>query len=362
MKRRTPPATPLVGADGHVEHGIVGHVAGDELQQAVEGVALPPLITWDKDGIIRLANKAAAQALGRDLDEVVGKALVDLAGPVEDIERTVTDLNSGRFVGVHSQRRIHVEHGEDRPILATSRAIEVDGWLGGVTAFVPAAQVGGLGRDPLRTWLDLVPVAVGGTDGDWIIVTVSREVRDLIDRTSSDVKGRSLLDLVNPADVDELRGAGSGQNEPRSLPDIRFLLPRGDEVEVCVLLAPLNAPARGVRFALVGRIESYFPQQQDRVAELELRLRRIGAEVRAAGLIDSPVASALHDHPEVEGLSTRQWEILSRLLEGARVSTIASELLISQSTVRNHLSTIFQRFDVHSQAELVDKFRQPQVS
>jgi DNA-binding NarL/FixJ family response regulator len=53
---------------------------------------------------------------------------------------------------------------------------------------------------------------------------------------------------------------------------------------------------------------------------------------------------------------------LSRLLEGARVSTIASELQISESTVRNHLSTIFQRFGVHSQAELIEKFRQRRSS
>jgi DNA-binding CsgD family transcriptional regulator len=295
------------------------------------------------------------------LDDIVGHALVDVAGPVEDIERTIADLNAGRFVGVHSHRSVHVGDGEDRQVFATSRAIQVDGLLGGVTAFVPASEIGWLGRDPRRTWLDLVPVAVGGTDSDWIVVTVSREISDLIDRTSSDVKGRSLLELVDPADVDQLRGSGAAQHEPRSLPDIRFFLPSGDETEVCVLLAPLTAPASGMRFALVGRIESYLPQQKDRVAELELRLRRIGAEVRAAGLIESASASAFQDHPEIDGLSTRQWEILSRLLEGARVSTIASELLISQSTVRNHLSTIFQRFDVHSQAELIDKFRQPRT-
>lgn len=360
MKRRTPPATSLVGTVGHVEHGVVGNVGGDELKQAVEGVAKPALITWDRNGIVRLANKTAAQMLGLELDEVVGKALVDLAGPVEDIERTVADFNAGRFVGVHSHRTIHVAGGEDRLVLATSRAIRIDGLLGGVTAFVPASEVGGLGRDPRRTWLDLVPVAVGGTDRDWIITAVSSEIRDLIDRTSSDVKGHSLLELVDPADVEQLRGGVDDQDEPRSLPDVRFLLPTGDQVEICVLLAPLAAaPGAGVRFALVGHIESYFPQQEDRVADLELRLRRIGAEVRAAGLIDTAATSELQDHPEVSGLSTRQWEILSRLLEGARVSTIAGELMISQSTVRNHLSTIFQRFGVHSQAELIDKFRQP---
>lgn len=334
-------------------------MAGDELKQAVEGLSNPPLINWDRNGIVRLANRAAAEMLGRPLDEVVGKALVDLAGPAEDIERTLSGFNEGRFLGVHTHRRIHVPGGEDRLVFVTSRAIEVDGRIGGITAVVPDTETGGLGRDPRRTWLDLVPVAVGVTDRNWIVELVSNEIDELIDRASSEVRGSCLLDLVDPADVDELRGSRAGQGEPRSLPDIRFLLPGGGAVEVCVLLAPRTPPTRGIRFALVGHVESYFPQQRDRVAELELRLRRIGAEVRAAGLIDTAESPTFRNHPELAELSTRQWEILSRLLEGARVSTIAGELLISGSTVRNHLSTIFQRFGVHSQAELIDTIRQP---
>jgi PAS domain S-box-containing protein len=341
---------------------VVGHVTGHELKQAVEGMTNLALITWDKAGIVRLANNAAAEILGLELDEVVGKSVLDLASPAEDIERTLTDFNEGRFLGVHAHRNIHVRGGADRRVFVTSRAIEVDGRVGGVTAVVPDAEAAGLGRDPRRTWLDLVPVAVGGTDGDWVIMTISREIHDLIDRTSSDVRGRSLLELVDPADVDELRGSGAEHDEPRALPHVRFLLPSGDGVDVSVLLAPLAAPSKGMRFALVGHIESYFPQQQDRITDLELRLRRIGAEVRAAGLLDSASTSAFHDHPEITQLSTRQWEILSRLLEGARVSTIAGELQISESTVRNHLSTIFQRFGVHSQAELIEKFRQRRSS
>ena len=357
MKRRTTPAASLVGTDDRVDHHVVGRVASHELQQAVEGLTNPPMVTWDKNGIVRLANMAAAELLGLQLDEVVGMALVDLASPAEDIERTLTDFNQGRFLGTHARRNIHVRGGEDRMVIVTSRAIEVDGRVGGITFVVPDSETGGLGRDPRRTWLDLVPVAVGATDDDWIIQLVSNEILDLIDRIASDVKGRSLLDLVDPADAQQL-GGSVADGEPRSFPDVRFLLPTGGEVVVSVLLAPLAAPAVGVRFALVGHIESYFPQQQDRVAELELRLRRIGAEVRAAGLIDTAGTSAIRDHPEIAELSTRQWEILSRLLEGARVSTIASELLISESTVRNHLSTIFKHYGVHSQADLIDRFRQ----
>ena len=127
---------------------------------------------------------------------------------------------------------------------------------------------------------------------------------------------------------------------------------------MCVLLAPRPAPLDGLRFALVGRVESYFPVHGDRVSELELRLQRIGAEVRAAGLIDV-ATPALQAHPELGQLSTRQWEILSRLMQGERVSTIASKPFMSPSTVRNHLATIVQRFGVHSQTELLERLCHP---
>lgn len=65
---------------------------------------------------------------------------------------------------------------------------------------------------------------------------------------------------------------------------------------------------------------------------------------------------------ELTDLTTRQWEILSRLAEGQRVPTIADELYISPSTVRNHLAVIFRKFGVHSQAELMERLRGAQIN
>lgn len=59
-----------------------------------------------------------------------------------------------------------------------------------------------------------------------------------------------------------------------------------------------------------------------------------------------------------DNLSSRQIEILRRMLGGQRVSEVAQDLFLSQSTVRNHLSAIYQRFDVHSQTELLNMLRQ----
>jgi two-component system nitrate/nitrite response regulator NarL len=92
----------------------------------------------------------------------------------------------------------------------------------------------------------------------------------------------------------------------------------------------------------------------DRAARLERHLRAIAAEVHASGALQG-----VRDVPEpahvarLSALTARQREVLHRLMRGERVPTIADGLYVSQSTVRNHLSAIFEQFGVHSQAELV---------
>lgn len=95
-----------------------------------------------------------------------------------------------------------------------------------------------------------------------------------------------------------------------------------------------------------------------RVAELERRLRRIAAEIR--GL--EPLAGScgpvdLSGMPGAPGLSQREFEIVDRLLQGQRVPGIAREMYLSPSTVRNHLSAVFAKVGVHSQAELIAAMR-----
>jgi DNA-binding NarL/FixJ family response regulator len=109
--------------------------------------------------------------------------------------------------------------------------------------------------------------------------------------------------------------------------------------------------ARGQQYAATGAGE--------RVAELEMRLRRIAAEVRAAGIRDDVAGAAVLSHlPQLDQLTPRQAEVLDRLLQGQRVGTIANELYINPSTVRNHLAAIFQKLEVHSQSELLEYVRE----
>ena len=53
-------------------------------------------------------------------------------------------------------------------------------------------------------------------------------------------------------------------------------------------------------------------------------------------------------------LTPREVEILTLLVDGLRVSTIARSLHLSDGTVRNYLSSIFGKVGVRNQAELLE--------
>jgi len=92
-----------------------------------------------------------------------------------------------------------------------------------------------------------------------------------------------------------------------------------------------------------------------RLAQLELHLQRIAHEIEAAGVISTVArVPALSSVPGLSDLSPRQHEVISRLLRGDRVSTIARAMFLSPSTVRNHLAAIYRKVGVKSQAELLE--------
>jgi DNA-binding CsgD family transcriptional regulator len=70
------------------------------------------------------------------------------------------------------------------------------------------------------------------------------------------------------------------------------------------------------------------------------------------------VASApLRRDVELGGLSSRELEIVLRLMTGDRVSAIAPLLFLSEGTVRNHLSSVFGKLGVKNQHELIALLR-----
>jgi DNA-binding CsgD family transcriptional regulator len=53
-------------------------------------------------------------------------------------------------------------------------------------------------------------------------------------------------------------------------------------------------------------------------------------------------------------LTTREWEVVERLLRSATTSEIANELGVAPVTVRRHLGSVERKLGVKSRAEVVE--------
>jgi len=341
-----------------------GDVTASELGAAF-GTSEQALVLWRaSDGVVRLANAAAAELTREPLEDLVGRSVLDFVVPRDVIIRTAAAFSGGTVEEIRAKRRLVSRDGTEIPYWVWSRAVDLDGERHVLSLVVPRNEVGRLGRDLTQPWRYLAPVAIGLAGKGWVIRSISTEIYELIGLPPSDCVGRSLLDLVHPDDVPKLVAPSPGRDKlPVSHHHVRIAQRGGEWSEVCVLAVacPRQTPAHHWAFVLVGTPRSGLPAgPPKRLEELEMRLRRIGAEVRAAGVLeDASVLVAPADHPALRELTTRQWEILSRLLRGERVQTIAREVFLSQSTVRNHLSIIFKKFGVRSQTELLELLRRP---
>jgi DNA-binding NarL/FixJ family response regulator len=110
------------------------------------------------------------------------------------------------------------------------------------------------------------------------------------------------------------------------------------------------APRFGIALTLLAKDRGTHFERVD-VLEEELWQLAVDARARLTRVTSDT------DSPEVSGLSERQREIVKRLLNGQRVQGIARDLLLSPSTVRNHLSASYQKLGVNSQYELIEKLR-----
>ena len=96
-----------------------------------------------------------------------------------------------------------------------------------------------------------------------------------------------------------------------------------------------------------------------REARLEAHLLRIADELHAAGLLPQlGQLPAISSNPRLSLLTSREWAVLTRLLDGQRAAAIAEDLVVSQSTVRNHLSAIYAKLRVDGQVALIRTLRQ----
>ena len=335
--------------------------------QALVGSSDVPLAAVDlPSGRFLAVNPQLASAVGSSSDALTGSSSLDwLSADDRPAARLgFQALADGNLTGYQAVRRLANREDPDQVFSIWVSAVDVDGARVGLASVLPAAS-----QDNQFRALPAAPkvpepgnMVLGTVDSLWRVDRVSQDVTPLLGITPEQCVGRPVLGIVHPFDVPGLLAAVEharrGERAVRLM--LRVTAGTDDWSEVTVVLAtvaPGDPPP--LAFALI-RYDAVadLPGDSSRESRLEAHMMRIADELHAAGLIPRlQQLPALSDEPRLGKLTSREWAVLTRLLDGQRVSAIAAELYLSQSTVRNHLSSIYAKLGVQRQVDLIRLMR-----
>ena len=189
-------------------------------------------------------------------------------------------------------------------------------------------------------------------------------IRVLLAEDQAMVRGALAALLSREQDIEVVAEVAGGdevvQAALASQPDVALLdieMPGGDGLAAAQALQKARPSCRSVILTTFGRsgylrraMESGvvgFLLKDAPAAELAVALRRV---MKGERVVDPELAlSALSEGNNP--LTTREREVLSASLFGASLADIAARLILSEGTVRNHLSTAMQKLGAQNRME-----------
>lgn len=314
---------------------------------------LPIALVDLTDGTIVSISPPWLDHLGVHADLVLGRPAVDLVRSElgkRGAAQALASLRDGAVNLYVARRELNAPAGASPMTTVWARSFQV---ARRNLAFVQAASAAEDLVSPITKHFGYEPatMAIGIVDPDLTITALSPDITRLLGVKPHDLVGSGLPSVVRRRDVTPLADANDQANGATVGVRIHLRNKSGHWVELsCLVTSLAGNPDRCIVLTHAPDADA----STSRAAELEHHLWSIAAIVETSGVLQrvGPVRD-LTSLPHANNLSTRQWEILARLVRGERVPTIASDLHLSQSTIRQHLSTIFKRFGVHSQPELL---------
>ena len=206
------------------------------------------------------------------------------------------------------------------------------------------------------------PSVVGVTGADFVIEGVSAGANRVFGVPAAEVRGRRFVDLLALGDATDCVAAWEEACESRTGVAVSVDIADAPEsiasTRYELLLFPLE-PAPSCAFVLMpSASDATAPRRTRRAAELAPMLMQLAWDAESNNVTGSSFSGLSETHlPGIDRLTTREREITGRLIDGDRVPAIAGDLHLSQSTIRNHLTSVFGKFGVASQQELVDSFK-----
>ena len=217
----------------------------------------------------------------------------------------------------------------------------------------------------MAPWLDRINCGVIGRDADSQILFANSRLLRWTGYREAELLGKDVAMLFAP----ELRERTHDEVRASEKGDLRARLSamrREDSTTFPVLIIPQTFEDEQGNYAGIVSIivDLGTIQTAKRVATssddgLAAQLDRLAGELQSLSFKASveKTAPVALDHEDLEWLSTRETEVLSLLMSGKRVPSIAEQLHISPHTVRNHLKSMFRKLEVKTQAELIERVR-----
>lgn len=287
-----------------------------------------------------------------------------LGRPVGQLERiallpkhseTAALLRAGRIDGFEEHTTLDLADGTTLPVRYRVRAVDTGRPDRRYAVVLTDEHPGAVGGSPLD-WPTPERFALILTDRTWHIEWASTDVDAVLGYSLADLRGRPLLDLVDPTQQADLATTIThvlAESTTVAL-DVQMRRPDGFSHPVSVLLAPRPTVPGAAAVIVAPWPGSPATPKSDAVQRALLQLvMQVRSEL--ADTIEQPIpgdAAVI-----LAALPERQAEIVRRLRRGERVPGIAREMFLSQNTVRNHLSAAFRKFGVHSQEALLTRLR-----
>jgi PAS domain S-box-containing protein len=311
-------------------------------------------------------SDSAANLLRTTPERGAGLDYLSVTERPQEAAQTFRLVREGMLDGINGRRRFHRADGSMVELQVSGWAVrsstgpDLGIWIaaevsapehngsGGVV--VAPALWGHAASDPVGVQITL--------DERWRIAHISTNAGAVLGLPPAGWLDRSILELTHTDDLAALLLAFARATTDSSA-DVRIRLQEDGGWRPIRAAITLLEGDGTLPFSLVAapatEPESPHPRSASQLAG---HLRRLASQIEASGILAPLIQTAASlGIPASPELSPRQWEIASRLVQGERVATIAAEMYLSESTVRNHLSAIFQKFGVHSQRELLVLWR-----
>jgi GGDEF domain-containing protein/DNA-binding CsgD family transcriptional regulator len=336
----------------------------------VDASHLPLMVYSLPDGYLQAANETARSLFGLGSPGPERAHVRDIANPA-DLRHTIaamSALSSGATDSYQAQRTLVTAEGP-MALLTSVRRLSVGHGAVAVVVTVPVhpdEPTAPATEDPFS-----VALVAGTIDANGAVVSLSAPGSPMeIELVGA--LGESLAQASHPDAADRLDTMlASVRRDGRASGELRVAhTEQGWVVCQCELFTTRRRHDReaGAESPVAGHDTHGFVlsvnvstrSMADRISRLERHIRRIASEVSAADLelgVQSPVDRGVTTALDALEPTARQRDIVERLARGQRVSSIAADLFISRSTVRNHLAQVYRLAGVHSQDELLNALR-----